>query len=253
MNKPILKAYYGDTFFEFLTHDCPAETIILYAGFPSSNNYDNEIRFLHEKGYNVFYPRFAGTFQSNGNFLKENIVKEIQNFLQELKDGKALSLWDLKEINFQTKDLILMGGSFSGAILCGVAAIESSVKKLVLHSPVLDFKKHNQDGNEQDLTNLTSFVKRAYQNLYRFEFSDLNEALDKVEEIKSSFYEDKLKIPVLITHDQEDQVVSIKHSLELKNKLPNVKLIKHSFGHGLSPKLIESIWINLNDFLEKNA
>lgn len=70
MEKPILKAYYGDIFFEFIVHDKPAEAILYLEGFPSSGSHEQEIGFLYKKGYNVFVPHYKGTYQSRGRFLE---------------------------------------------------------------------------------------------------------------------------------------------------------------------------------------
>ncbi|NMB66517.1 hypothetical protein GYA25_00435 [Candidatus Woesearchaeota archaeon] len=42
----ILKAYYGNIFFEFLTHNEPADAILILPGFPSSNKEDDLMKFF---------------------------------------------------------------------------------------------------------------------------------------------------------------------------------------------------------------
>lgn len=253
MEKPILKAYYGNIFFEFLTYDEPKDSVIFLPGFPSSNKYDVEMRFLFKKGYNVFFPRYKGTYQSKGLFLKSNIVRDIQKFLNEIKKGKAESLWDLNIKKFSTRKIILFGGSFSGAIACGLSSIDKNISKIILSAPVWDFKKHNSDGNEQDLQKLVPFIKRAYSNLYRFRFNNLINTLFQFKELSPSFYLEKLQnkqIPILVLHDPRDKTVSIKHSLYMKNKLPKLKIIKHFLGHPFGIKLIENKWKEINKFIK---
>ncbi len=242
MVERILKAYYKDIFCEFIVQDKIANTIILLPGFPSSNKLDSEMKFLYKKGYNVFFPRFKGSFQSKGFFLKENIVKELKSFITELKKEKITNLWDLNEIHFKINKLVLFGQSFSGAISCGLAAIEKSFDKLVLFSPVWDFKIHNKFGNEQDLSHLVPFVKRAYTNLYRIKFDNLVNAILKFKETSPSFYAERIKIPILVLNDPADKTVSIEHSKNMKKIVKNLKIIKHHEGHGINLKILKNYW-----------
>ena len=247
MEKPILKSYYGDMFFEFMVHEKPKDTILVLEGFPASANHNLEIKFLYNNGYNVIWPHYTGTYQSKGEFLEKNIVTELSEFVLELKKEKAINLWDMKEINFGIKKLILFGGSFSGAISCSLAT-QKNFDKMVLFAPVWDFKKHNDNGSEQDLDKLIPFVKRAYRNLIRFRWDSLVEQMNKFNEVSLEYYENKLKLPILVLHDPEDGIVSIKHTKELQEKISSVQIIEHDQGHGMKDAL-ESKWDYVHDFL----
>ncbi|GEM_PF-6533945 len=250
MVERIIKAYYGDIFYECMVHDKIADTIILLPGFPSSNKLDSEIKFLYQKGYNVFFPRFKGSFQSKGFFLQNNIVRELKSFVDELKKGKITNLWDLEEMSFQTRNLILFGQSFSGAISCGLVAIEKSFDKLVLFSPVWDFKTHNKFNNEQNLNSLIPFVKRAYANLYRIKFDNLVETVLKFKETRPAFYVKKIKIPLMVLNDPDDKTASIKHSENMKKLFKDLKIIKHHGGHGFNLKILENCWSEIGAYLK---
>jgi len=252
MGKPILKGYYGPIFFEFLVHERPADVIIILPGFPSSNNMDEEMKFLHEKGYHVFFPRYKGSYQSKGKFLARSPVDGLIDFVKNLQNSKAISLWDMKEIQFKLKRLILLGGSFSGVISCGLSVKYPIFSHLVLIDPVLDFSKVNQEGNEEDPVNITQFVKRAYYHLYRYDFDDIAKAIGKYKELSPDYYSSKLKIPILVFHDPDDHVVSINHTIRLSKNIKNLKLIKHSLGHSFDIKLLQAYWEEISSFLNKN-
>jgi esterase/lipase len=256
---PILKAYYGDIFFEFLVHSkeegWKRDAIVLLPGFPSASKYDYEMRFLFQRGFNVFFPRYKGTYQSKGKFLNENIVLELKKFLEELKKGKAKSLWDNSVVNFSVGgNIILFGGSFSGAVACGLGAVDKDISKIVLFSPVWDFKKHNENGDEQDLEKLTPFIKRAYKNLYRVGFESLSKKMGEFRECSPDFYLNRLagrETGVLIFNDPEDKTVSIKHTLEVIKKHPWIKSIEHNKGHdGRTSGLIELRWQDIFSFIK---
>lgn len=244
----VLKSYYGDLFFEFLTHEEPSDTIIYLEGFPSSGFHDDMIKFLYEKGYNVFVPHYRGTYQSKGKFLSRNIVKDFVEFVEELRKEKAVNLWDMSTVGFGIKNLILIGGSFSGAVCCGLAS-EVEFHKMILSAPVLDFRKMNERDNEEDLEHLMQFVKRAYSNVIRFHFKNLPEQISKYKETLPEYYEPKLNLPILVLHDPKDETVSIKSSKELAERKSNVKLIEHNYGHG-SWKPLEKEWSKVSKFLK---
>lgn len=232
MTIPILKSYYKKIFFEFLTHKDKRDTVIFLSGFPSSNQRDEVMYFFYEKGFNVFFPRFKGTFQSEGKFLETNPVDDLLFFIKELKKGRAKNLWDMDKVNFKIGKINVFGDSFSGAIACGLAARSEDVSKIILASPVLDYKKHNLNGDEQDLDALTLFVKRAYKNLYRYSFNSLQKEINKFKEISPDFYLKLLNKPILLFHDPNDRGVSMKHSKILFGNMKNCKIIETNTGHG---------------------
>ncbi len=249
MKAPILKAYYGDIFFEFLTHEKASDTILYLEGFPSSGSHKSEIEFLYEKGYNVFVPHYKGTYQSRGKFLEGNIVHEMKSFVDEIKKETAVSLWDMSKVKFKIKRLILLGGSFSGAVCCGLSTLVN-FDKIVLFAPVLDYSRLNEKGDEQDQNQVIPFVKRAYENLFRFDFKDLVKKMNEFRECSPSYYLKKLKTPVLILHDPKDKNVSIRISEEFSKKLPIIKLVEHTKGHKMDLILMEE-WNHIISFIQK--
>ncbi|MDK2907586.1 MAG: hypothetical protein PWQ87_44 [Candidatus Woesearchaeota archaeon] len=246
----ILKAYYGKIFFEFLTHKDKSDAVILLDGFPSSNKNDETMYFFYEKGFNVFFPRFKGSFQSEGKFLKTNPVHDLLFFIKELKKGEATNLWDMSKVNFEIEKINVVGESFSGAIACGLAACSEDISKIILASPVLDYKKHNINGDEQDLDALTSFVKRAYKHLYRFNFNSLQKEINKFKEISPDFYLRLLNKPILLFHDPKDRTVSIKHSKTLFWNKKNCRIIETDTGHGFR-RALEKYPDLIVDFLKE--
>jgi len=244
----ILSSYFGDIFFDFIVQEEPADTILVLEGFPSKGRYTTEIEFLYNQGFNVIWPHYPGSYQSRGKFLEKNIVLELAFFVDNLKKSKTISLWDSSEVSIQTKKLYLFGSSFSGAICAGLLTMRS-FDKAVFFSPVWDFEKHNQKGNEQDLNSLIPFVKRAYENLFRFDWNNLVSTIKKFQECSSDYYVGKINIPLLVLHDSLDNTVSIEHTYDMKNKIP-FDLIEHSQGHSMR-KALEFKWDKIDNFLKK--
>jgi len=249
MKKPILKSYFGEIFFEFMVHKEKRDAIIILPGFPSSNNLDEIISFFYEKGFHVFFPRYKGTFQSKGFFLGTNPVNDLTKFVTQLKKERAINLWDMKRVHFKINKLYLLGGSFGGSVACALSATSREVTKAVVASPIWDYEMHNKEFKEQDLVQLTRFVKRAFRNLYRYNFNNLVDKMKKFKEFSFSFYEKNLKKPILIFHDSNDYSVSIKHSRNAVKNIKNLKLIETDAGHGLSIKLLRGYYSQIEKFL----
>ena len=241
-----VKSYFKDIYFESKIDKKNKKTIIILPGFPFPGVDKEDRDFLSSKGYNVFFVFYPGTYQSEGLFLENSPVKEISEFISYIKKGQITSLWDDSTKEFNSENLFLFGGSFSGPI-CLALSNHKDIDKIYLSSPVLDFNKHNIEGDEQELKNLTNFVKRAYKNIFRFDFDDISERMTQFEEFSQKGYLDKISKPILISHDPNDKTVSIKHAKNLIKLKPEIKLIEHSFGHsnGLLPK----IWDRIGKFL----
>ena len=227
------KSYADKVFFEYLTHAKTKEAVVILSGFPSSYYRKYVMKYLHEKGYNVFYPRFLGNYQSKGKFLEQDPSKTIREFIEYLEKGKTDNLWTEQKDEFANKEYILLSGSFSGAISFALAD-HNRISRIVSFSPVWDYEEHNEDGDEQDIGNLTDFVERSYKNLYRFDFDNVDERMQEFESCRYESYKDDLKHKdVTIVHDPDDEIVRIRHSRQ-KGKEVGAELIEMEFGHGYS-------------------
>lgn len=255
MKKPILRGYYGGIFFEFVLQDRLADAVIILPGFPSGNDFNELISLFYEKGYHVFVPRYRGSYQSAGIFLSKNPVDDIVYFLENLDEGSAKNLWDLKKEEFKINKKILVGSSFGAAIALGVAAKSEDVSHVILEAPVWDFKIHNEKGDEQDLQKLTEFVRNSYKNCYRFKFKGLNKKMGKFEELNPAYYLPRLSesnIPLLVMHDPNDKVVSIRHTKEKLAYLPRATYLEHYLGHKMSRDLLVAYWKEIDKFIKIN-
>lgn len=248
MGAIVQRAYYKDIYFSFITQKETSDSIIILPGFPSSGADEVVMKKLFELGFNVFFFNFPGSLQSRGTFLDTNPVEDLISFISFLKNGKCTGLWNLKEIEFSTRNFLLIGNSFSGAIACGVASVSKDIKRLILFSPVIDFNLHDSK-KEQDLDVLTDFVKRAYENLYRIKFNNLIRHLKDFKEISSKWYTNRIKIPLTIFHDPSDKTVSIEHSKLIVSLIDGAKLIEHNLGHGFKSDLFDNYFSEIKESL----
>ncbi|MBS3065470.1 alpha/beta fold hydrolase [Candidatus Pacearchaeota archaeon] len=253
MKKPILRGYYGGIFFEFVLQDRTADAIIILPGFPSGNDFWDLIAFFYGKGYHVFVPRYRGTYQSTGVFLSKNPVDDMLFFLENLDGGYAKNMWDMKKEGFKINKKILVSGSFGGPIALALAAKCKKISHLILQAPVWDFKIHNSLGDEQDFEKMTEFVRSAYKNCYRFRFKSLMKKLGKFDELNPAYYLPKVKdIPILIMHDPNDRVVSLRHTKEKIAFLERGTYLEHYLGHKITSDIFSVYWKDIDKFIKIN-
>jgi len=246
----ILKSFAKEIFFEYKTHKEPSKAIIILTGFPSSNKEDEIINTLFEKGYNIFFMRYKGSFQSEGKFLEKNPSQEIKEFINYLENEKTINLWDEKESVFKNTEYIILSGSFSGSIALGIN--DNKINKIILCSPVWDYTEHNIDGDEQELKHLTKFVKKGWNKLYRYDFEDIQEQMKKFENCKWKNYKNNLtNKKILVFHDPKDKPTNIKHTRKKAKEINTIKIIEHELGHGMKSSLIQKYLKNILEFIEQ--
>lgn len=137
-----------------------SKVIVLLNGLPSLPDKKDVITVLGEKGYSVFVPRYLGTWESEGEFLKESPVNEIDSLITKLKNGIQL-----EDNEHKFEEVNVIGSSFGGAIgFC--LNTKKLVNKLILISPVFDFTVLD------DMDSLKDYLKGFFPGAYRF--SDSN-------------------------------------------------------------------------------
>lgn len=253
MKQAILKAYFGGIFFECALQERLADAVIILLGFPGKMEQHALIEEFASRGYHVFLPRYRGSFQSKGQFLSKNPIDDLMVFMRSFEQGSVKSLWDLRKRQFRVNKKLLVGSSFGGAIACGLAAKSGAFSHLILLAPIWDFAVHNENKNEEDLARLTMFVKRAYENVYRIKWKNVQERMLKWREMRPDYYAPLLqKLPILVFHDPNDKVVSFAHTKAMVSRFERATLVEHYLGHGASADLIRTYWKEIDKFVKVN-
>lgn len=154
-----------DIIAEFLPPARPAKrqkVIIFCSGLPTTPSHKLLLEFYSKKGYWIFYPRYRGTWESSGNFLRISPHQDILDIIEELPKGFT-SLWDGKRYALKPKSIFLIGNSFGGSAAI-LASTHAQVTKAILLAPVTDWVAVNKV-NSRD--SKYAFLKTAYGEAYR--------------------------------------------------------------------------------------
>ena len=158
----------------------------------------------------------------------------------------------MKKHEFKINKKLIVAGGFSGAIALGLAAKYNAFSHLILFAPIFDFLVQNSEKDEEDYLKLVKHVKRAYNNCYRIEFTNIIEKLSKFKELNPDYYLANLDLPILVIHDPNDKNVSIKHVKEKLEQLKKATYLEHYLGHGIKDEILRAFWPDIDKFIKIN-
>ncbi len=216
----------------------PQKAVIICSGMPGMPRHREMCEFYSKKGYWVFYPRYRGSWESEGEFLKLSPEQDIKDILDELPKGLRDLTWGKK---FKPKfgSIFVIGGSFGGPAALLISR-DPRVKKIVAVSPVVDWKASTSRESERAETSDPSyvhFVKQAFGRGYNLSEKNWNKLRT------GKFYNPMAHIKefdgrkILMYHAKDDPVVRWKEVAKFA-KLTGAKLVLRKKGGHLSSSLI---------------
>ncbi len=220
--------------------------MIICHGLPSIPKKNELMQFFADRGYWVFFPRYRGTWESDGQFLKKSPHLDVLDIIDGIEQGFN-DLWTEKKYQLNPSKVHLLGSSFGGPAVI-LASRDSRVDKVIAVSPVTDW---TDDSKVEPLDWLGKFIQKAFGNAYRFKQADWNKL------IQGDFYNPINHIneidgkKLLLFHAKDDVYVPYK-SVKIFAKETGAKLITFSSGGHFStsqvvaPKFFSKIKSFLN-------
>ncbi|MEI7463377.1 MAG: prolyl oligopeptidase family serine peptidase [Candidatus Taylorbacteria bacterium] len=223
------------------------KVIILCTGMPSYPGRRNELlEFLSSKGFWVFLPRYRGTWESDGVFMKKSPHEDILDIIEQLPKG-FIDLWSGKKYSIKKPRVFLVGSSFGGpaAIL---ASTNSRVEKVVALSPVINW---TIESKVEPIDWIGRYTQSAFGCGYRFSINDW----DKLKTGK--FYNPITAISdldnkkLLVIHANNDEVVYVAPVKDFVQKLGCAGIFVKSGGHlSISNIQVPRFWKRIRAFLD---
>ncbi len=224
------------------------KVLILCVGFPSyPGRRDELMEFFARKGYWVFLPRYRGTWESKGKFLKKSPHMDILDVIDALPKGFT-ELWSGKQYKIKNPEVYVFGSSFGGtaAIFC---SRDKRVKRVVAISPVIDWRVKSKT---EPMKWLNSFIKAGFSGAYTYNDTDWKRLsrgkfYNPASEV-DSFNKDKL----FVIHAKDDTVVSFKPAERFAQELGCSFLPVKKGGHfSISLTTESAYWKKIKSFLNK--
>ena len=223
--------------------------IILCDGMPSIPRKQNLMTFLSAKGYWVFYPRYRGGWESDGQFLERSPHEDIRDVIDELPKGVQDIAFG-QRFALKPDEIFVIGGSFGGAAAI-LASLDPRVTRVIANCPVVDWViLRESEKAETSNPNYAAYIREAFGNGYRL--SDKNWAklytgkfynpAHHIREIESS--------KVMMFHAKDDPYIP--YSV-VKNFAGRTGVKLNSLqrgGHVSTEYIVRKYWTRIQKFFE---
>ena len=226
----------------------PVPIVVLCHGFDASKESQTYLRLektLNEKGIASFRFDFFGHGESDGKFEDITISEAVDNALQAISFVK----------NKGFSKVALFGSSFGGMAAFLAASQAPGIKSLALKSPVSDYLgKILADEDKADIEQWREkgfILHETKRGKLRLNFSFFEDA-EKVSGFEAA---PRVKVPTLIVHGSEDEIVPVEQSKKTASLIPNCRLeIVEGANHKYSkPEEFEKMLKLVSEFLADHA
>ena len=212
---------------EFLLPRRPSRKVIIFLdGMPTIPSKKRLLEFWSQKGFWVFHPRYRGTWESEGSFLKTSPERDILDLIAQLPRGFK-SIWDGKYFSVQPTHIYLFGSSFGGAGAL-LASRDKKITKAIVLAPAVDWRVESR---QEPIRVLRKLTKDAFGEAYRFSKKDWK----KFE--KGNFYNPMLHASeirgekILIFHAKDDLLVPWHSVSKFAEKTKSTLVMFKKGGH----------------------
>lgn len=222
---------------------------ILAIGAPSAPSKKETLRFLADQGYVVIFPRYRGTWESEGNFLEHSPAKDIADIILALTKKHSFSdIATQEKKTLRVSAIHLFGGSFGGpAVLLNTRF--PIVKKVIALSPVIDW---NILGKDEPFDFYVRFSREGYGGAFR-----TKNIRDWQKLIRTDFYNpidhtaSVLGKKVFIIHCKDDTHVPYEPVIPFAKKTGAAYYLKPKGGHlGFAYLSHAFYWKKIEKFLK---
>lgn len=228
------------------------EVIILCDGMPSIPRKQPLSEFLSRKGYWVFYPRYRGAWESDGNFMERSPHEDILAVIDELPKG-------VRDVAFGKKFFVspgrifVIGGSFGGATAI-LSSLDSRVSRVIANCPVVDWQiLAGSERAETSRKNYAEYIREAFGRGYRL--SDKNwKKLRSGKFFNPAHHADEIDpSKIMMFHAKDDPFVPWR-SVERFARRTGVRLNLLSRGGHLSTEMIvQKYWRQIHAFFQQSG
>lgn len=221
---------------------------IIAIGLPSSPSKSKVLRFLATQGYVAIFPRYRGTWESEGNFLEHSPAKDIEDVIADLvKQRSVRNLATNEQKSVRVSAVHLFGGSFGGPAVLMNSHLPI-VKKVIVLSPVLDW---SAEGKDEPFDFFVRFSRKAFGGAFRPRHQK-----DWQKLIKTDFYNPVAHTSridgskAFIIHSKDDTIVPYDPVIPFAQKTNASYYLKPTGGHlGTNVITRKFYWDKIRAFL----
>ncbi len=221
---------------------------ILAIGAPSGSSKKERLKFLAAQGYVAVYPRYRGTWESDGFFLEQSPARDIRDVISELEKKQRVTDIATGEIlPVRVTAVHLFGGSFGGpAVLLNTDL--PIVKKVIASSPVIDW---SVEGEGEPFDEMVRFSKEGFGGAYRVKNMRSWEKLTTTDFYNPIAHTDTIDgRKVFIIHAKDDTNVPCDPVVPFAEKIGATYYLKPHGGHAIKFEH-KFLWKKIAAFLKR--
>jgi alpha-beta hydrolase superfamily lysophospholipase len=211
-----------------------AKAVIICGGMPGYGSKKELLEFFSRKGYWVFQPRYRGSWESDGQFLKISPHQDVLDVIDQLPKGFK-EAFRRRFYKVRPSKIYVIGGSFGGPAALLVST-DPRVSKVIAVSPVVDWRAPSK---EEPLGPLFSYIREGFGNGYRLHKADWQKLG------RSKFYDPATNLDkidpskILLVHAADDDVVSPKSVKKFAAKTGSRLIMLKKGGHLATATIVE--------------
>jgi len=223
--------------------------ILLCDGMPSVPRKQPLAQFLAQKGYWVFYPRWRGAWESDGQFLEQAPQQDLSDVMDELPKSIREAAFGQK-FKLTPDEIFVIGGSFGGAAAI-LASLDPRVKKVVANCPVVDWNiLREEQKKETSNKSYPAYIREAFGNGYRLSEKNWNKLHSGVFYNPAHHVSDLSPQKILIFHAKDDPYIPWR-SVSNFAAAVGIKLrLLARGGHIRTEHIVQTYWPQIKRFFE---
>ena len=225
------------------------QVIILCDGMPSIPRKQPLSEFLSRKGYWVFYPRYRGAWESDGNFMERSPHEDILDVIDELPKGVRDAAFGTK-FSLSPDRIFVIGGSFGGATAI-LSSLDSRVSRVIANCPVVDWQiLAGSEKAETSNKNYAGYVREAFGRGYHLSNKNWKK-LHSGKFFNPAHHADEIDpTKIMMFHAKDDPFVPWR-SVERFARSTGVHLKMLSRGgHLRTDMIVQKYWRQIHSFFQ---
>ena len=223
--------------------------IILCDGMPSVPRKQPLAQWLSQKGYWVFYPRWRGAWESDGQFLERSPQQDLSDIIDELPKGVRETAFGQK-FKLSPDEIFVIGGSFSGAAAI-LASLDPRVTKVIANCPVVDWSILDEEQKKETSNkSYVAYVREAFGNGYRLSEKNWNKLRSGIFYNPIHHIKEVIPTKILMFHAKDDPYIPWK-SVSSFASCAGIKLrLLARGGHVRTEYIVQTYWSQIKRFFE---
>jgi dipeptidyl aminopeptidase/acylaminoacyl peptidase len=226
-----------------------APTVVMVHGGPHGVRdywgFSTQVQYLVSHGYSVLQVNYRGSGGFGHNYETSGYKAWGSLIQQDILDGYQ---WLVKNKKAADNNVCIMGGSFGAYSAVQSATLYPDIYKCAIaNAGIYDLELMFEEGDIQELRSGRNYLKRV-----------LGTDEKQLKSMSPVNYVEKIKVPLLLAHGEEDERAPFEHAERLREALdqadkPYEWFVVGNEGHGFyNPKNQRAYMKKVVEFLDKN-